>query len=94
MLKLEKWFEINKNNSYATNEELQYLSHETKLTKKQVSYWLANKRKTKNNKKSDTLNVADKILLNEYFNENNYPSNRRIKELSLKRGQPGRTLFK
>lgn len=86
---LEKWFETNIQNSYASKSTIKELSIKTKLTQKQVSKWIYNARakRSKTNKHftKDQLNV-----LNDFFQATTHlPNQEDIEKLSLQINEPG-----
>lgn len=88
-LVLEKWFETNIQNSYASKSIIKELSKQTKLTQKQVSKWIYNARakrsKTKKHFTKDQLNV-----LNDFFQATTHlPKQEDIEKLSVQINEPG-----
>ena len=81
---MQNWFNLNKRNPYVTPSDLLDISQKTKLVKKTILSWIANKRngkrKTETSKRYFTL--EDEIILRDFFKCKNHPGPNDLADLA------------
>jgi hypothetical protein len=78
---LEQWFNINKDNPYASDSDIALLQKYTRLEVKSIQRWLSNRRKTAKQTENlqllhDHFTTEQTLFLNNYFNRVSFNPNK------------------
>jgi hypothetical protein len=79
---MEKWFNENKDNPYASKQTLNELAQQTKLTCQQVSTWLNHARNKSKYSSASSISIDQKIILKNSFMKNSRPAKDEIQNLA------------